>query len=94
MTDQPADQDTPVQVLQRAIQKFVNDTSDEAGLVTGGLVAWESVTYTDDGRPLFEVDFASVGGNESLTAALGLMAYAKAKLLNDLVAGTDEDGVG
>jgi hypothetical protein len=100
MTDEEQTEETPeatpLEKLAAAVQEFASATGDHPGMVTSALVAWETVTYTDDGRPLFSLDYASAGVNESMTAAIGLAAYANRKMLVDLVDGTEdrEDDVG
>lgn len=77
------EEQSPLEVLQDAVQEFVNSISDKPCVVTGAVVAWETREFKDDGDLLFEVNYSSLPPT-SMATAVGIFDIALEKLHNDI----------
>jgi hypothetical protein len=75
--------------VREAMQALANRIEDEPGLIDNAMVAWESVSFGDDGEPQRVIRYAVPTDNFSLSSALGLLEAAKVYVRRDLF-GDDE----
>lgn len=62
---------TPLERVATAIQDFVNSIDDEAPvLLRGGVIAWESVIFNDQGQAMYKVNYASLP-DTSMASTIG-----------------------
>lgn len=73
-TEAEPDELTPVQKLERAIQIYLNEVSDEAPvLLDTCIVVWEQVNYAADGDIMRQVNYTVPTDRASFGAAVGLL---------------------
>lgn len=87
MTDDP----TPLERVADALQAFVNAIDEEAPvLLRGGVVAWESVIYNDDGDAMFKVNYAALP-NTSMASTIGILDLATDVAKHDMFPDEEEE---
>jgi hypothetical protein len=77
----------PLDDLHAAVQTFSNhlaDDSTETGVVTQALIAWEEVTFDDDGTPRYTVLYAATG-EANPSRSVGLAYHLLKTLQRDLI---------
>lgn len=77
----------PLDDLHAAVQAFSNhmaDDSSETGVVTQALVAWEEVSFDDDGTPCHRVLYAATG-EANPSRSIGLAYHLLKTLQRDLI---------
>jgi hypothetical protein len=72
------------------IQKWINQRSDEAIVITGAMLVWEQARYTDDGEQARKFGYADVL-HSGLAAAVGLMVAGQRQVMDDLFGEPDGD---
>lgn len=70
--------------VREALQVLANRIDATPGLVQNAMVAWESVSFSDDGEPQRQINYAVPTDNFSLSSALGLIEAAKVYVRRDL----------
>lgn len=78
------DETLPVERLAAAIQEFVTSLHDEAVMVTGSVVTWESTAYHDDGTIGRRVSYSCPTESTSMAQALGLTVSGQRQIERDL----------
>lgn len=67
---------TPLERVADALQDFVNATDEQAPvLLRGGVVAWESMIFDEDGDAMFRVNYAALP-NTSMASTIGILDLA------------------
>ena len=75
---------TPLEELEAALQRFVNSEEGQASLLRGAVILWESMSYDDDGEPLYTVSYRAVAG-ASMAAAIGIIDLGKEVAVADVM---------
>lgn len=73
---------TPLEVLEQAVQQFINALSDEARIVQGAVLVYETVRLDEAGTSHHGIDYASL--SSSMAADAGLLTVGLDRVLTDL----------
>lgn len=89
--NRPAPEANPLDVVAEALQAFVNATDEQAPvLVRGGVVAWESMIFNDDGDAMFKVNYAALP-NTSAASTIGILDLATEVAKFDMFGDSEEE---
>ena len=68
---------TPLERIQEALQELVAEIHEGPGvpLVRGGVIAWESMVFDENGDAMFQVNYARTEGT-SLASVIGILDLA------------------
>lgn len=78
-----SDEDKPtLEKLNDLIQQFVNELEEQAVILRGAVVVWETMVFDDDGDPLFKVNYASMP-NTTMAQTAGLFDMGRGVLDED-----------
>lgn len=72
------------------VQRWINQRSDEALVVTGAMLVWEEARYTDDGNQARKFGYADVL-HSGLAAAVGLMVAGQQQVMDDIFGDPEEE---
>ena len=70
--------------LRDAVQDFACELAEESVIVNVALIAWEEVSYDDDGDIIHRVRYAIPTDNVNMSTATGLATLARDALLRDI----------
>jgi len=90
-TPETPDGEGMLQGIADKLQEFINAIHDNPPvLLCGAVVTWESMRFTEDGDPLYSVNYAALP-NTSASSTIGILDLATEVAKSDMFTDHEED---